>query len=183
LRADEARHNSRSEETIMNQIQRDQHNFTLLTNEIELMKQAIDGYQRKVSKPHVCAKLVNECRGRIFNAAWTLGSFDLALEYADTDEQKAIIERLKTALATEEIENCSCVEDALQNARGVVSIITKFVKYQRMYDPNKLMWIDLYKCVYCGFMTDKTSGAHFESSRRLESARNAGGKKKDVEVL
>ncbi len=167
----------------MNQIKRDQNNFTLLTNEIELMKQSIDGYKRKVSKPHVCEKLVNECRAKIFNAAWVLGNFDLALEYADNDEQRSIVERLKTALSTEEVENCECQEDTIQNARGVVSVITKFVKYQRMYDPNKFMWIDLYKCAYCGFMTDKTSGAHFESSRRLEAARNAGGKKKDVEVL
>jgi len=166
----------------MNQIQRDQRNFILLNNEIALMKEAIDSYQRKVSKPHVCEKLVNECRAKIFNAAWTLGSFDLALEYADNDEQRSVVERLKTALATEEAEDCGCRDDVLQTST-VAKDITRFVKYQRMYDPNKLMWIDVYKCVYCGFMTDKTSGAHFESSRRLEAARNTGGKKKDVEVL
>lgn len=170
------------EKTMMNQIQRDERNFQVLSNEIDLMKQAIDGYMRKVSKPNVAKKLIDECKARIFNAAWVLSQFDLALEYADTDEQKAIVERLKTALSTEEAENCGCAEDVLYTA-GASKIITKFVKYQRMYDSNKLAWIDIYRCVYCGFMTDKTTGAHFEASKRLESARNTGGKKKDVEVL
>jgi len=167
----------------MNQIQRDQRNFTLLTNEIILMKDAIDGYTRKVSKPHVAEKLINECRERIYKAALHLTDFNTASEYASTPEHKDTIRRLKKALVREEHENCKCEEDVLFNERGQTNI-TKFVKFWRVFDQSKGYWVDIYKCVKCRFMTTRTTGAHFEASNRLEAARNAvGSKKKDVEVL
>lgn len=169
----------------MNQQEIDNWTLTRLRQEVDLMKQAIDAYRRKVTKPHVAEKLINECRARIFNAATHLGDFFTAYEYASTAEDNKLVARLARALARGETDDCKCQNDVMQTPGSSVQV-PRFFNWSRIYDQEKGQWLDIYKCSKCNFMTAHPNSVASHSARMLDVARGRRDKKskeKDHEVL
>lgn len=169
----------------MNQQEIDNWSLLRFQQEIELMKASIDAYTRKVAKPHVAQKLINECRGRIFNAATYLGDFPTAYEYASTMDEAKLVVRLARALGREETDDCKCPVDQMPTQNGIVDI-PKLFRWRRIYDQEKAVWRDIYRCSKCPFMTAHPNSVASHSARMLDQARGRVDKKskeKDHEVL
>ena len=169
----------------MNQQEIDNWTLMRLQQEVDLMKQAIDAYSRKVVKPHVKEKLINECRARIFNAATHLGDFFTAYEYASGVEDNKLVARLARALARGETDDCKCESDVMHTQGSSVQV-PRFFNWSQIYDQSTAQWRDIYKCSKCNFMTAHPNSTASHSARMLEQARGRRDKKskeKDHEVL
>lgn len=169
----------------MNQQEVDNWTLLRLQQEVDLMKQAIDAYRRKVTKAHAQNKLIAECRERIFKAATYLGDFFTAYEYASTVEDNKLVARLARALARGETDECKCPTDMMQTPGSYVEV-PRFFNWSRIYDQEQGQWRDIYKCSKCNFMTAHPNSVASHSARRLEATRGRRDKKskeKDDEVL
>jgi len=170
----------------MNLSQIDNYNLTRLQQEIEMMKQAIESYKRNVAKPHVIKKLSEECRVRIVNAATNLGDFATAYEYAESMEEARLLVRLARALKRGEADSCDCQPDQIQTQGSPVEV-PRFFNWRRIYDQERAVWVDIYKCSCCEFMTANPNATCSQSARNLDRARaskiNKKNPPKDHEVL
>jgi hypothetical protein len=168
----------------MNQWELDNYNETRFRQEIDLMHQAIEAYKRKISKPHVVAKLTAECEERIINAALYLGEFDLAYKYMKSREQLKLATRLMMSLLRDEHESCKCSIDSVPVQNGVAELPLFFL-WRRMRNPKLGVWVDVYKCSKCNFMTTNTGSHATKSARNLQRVRatNVNKKLKDHEAL
>ena len=154
----------------MNQAQMDNYLKMRFDQEIDLMQQAIDSYNR--NKPDNYEKLIRDCEARIFNAALNVGSFDKAVEYARTPEQKKLYTRLMMAFIRDEKETCKCSIESMPTQGSQVEI-PLFFNWRRVYDQRKGVWIDVYKCSKCNFMTTHPNSVASHSARKLERFRNS----------
>lgn len=154
----------------MNQAQLDVYCQTRFEWEVDLMKQAIESYDRNESKGQNNLLLKYECEVRLFNALLYLGRFDEALNYAKTREDKKTVQRLMMSLIREEKDCCKCTPEMMPDRNGYVEIPMLF-KYKRIINPKTGGWVDVYKCSKCNFMTAHPYGAASQSARKLERAR------------
>lgn len=169
----------------MNNNQIDAYMLQRLNEEVDLMQQAIDSYNR--NKPDNYEKLINDCEVRIFNATVNLGNFDLAYNYAKTADDKKLLTRLMMSLIRKEDEKCKCTPDMLPNHTGYVEIPMFFI-WRRIFDQRRGLWIDVYKCSKCNFMTTHPNSVATHAARNLERVRNSPesrskNKLKDHEAL
>lgn len=171
----------------MNQMQLDTRNLQMLQQEVDLMKHAIDAYQRKVVNPEVRAELIENCRERICKAATTIGDFETALAYVNTNEEATLLVRLRRAFNRDEEEDCHCSPNLMPSPDKLLEI-PKLFKWMRVYDREKAVWRDVYKCSKCSFMTAHPNGVASQQARALEQARGKVDNKqkkqfKDHEVI
>lgn len=168
----------------MNQQALDTYIYRRLTEEIQLMQEAIDAYRRKVAKPHVADKLVGECEVRIFNAAVNLGMFDLAMQYAKTAEDRMLVGRLRLGFLRTETSKCKCTPDTTVTRTGRVELPLVF-KWSRIFNPEAGAWVDVYKCSKCNFVTMHPNAQCAYRAKNIEKSASQSGKKPltDSEVL
>lgn len=167
----------------MNQFYIDGYNKMRFEMEIDLMKQAIDSYERNM--PSHYKFLIFDCERRIFNAAVAVGDFTTAREYVKTNEDATLMVRLAKAFAREEQDTCRCSCDVMP---GNIEL-PLFFKWSRIYNQDTGVWVDVYKCSKCNFMTTHPNATCTQSARNLERVRanpinaNPKTKMKDHEAL
>lgn len=155
---------------------------TMMTREIQLMTQAIDGYARKVRKPEVADMLIRDCKYRLFKAYTTLGQWgnakQVALDFADKAMNDEVSD-LVLAEQRDDKEVCSCTNDVRFIGGGQVEI-PRFMKWRRIFSEKHARFVNVYLCTKCGFTN---SAPFFEPTRAIDSAREARLQKSDDEVL
>lgn len=148
----------------MNKIQMEEYTRQRLEQEIDLMKQAIESYQRNAHQGQDSSSLIYDCEIRIFNAAVNLGNFDLAYDYAKTTDDKKLLTRLMMSFIRDENDSCKCVPDVMP---GEVEIPLFFAQ-RRIYNPRLAAWIDVYKCSKCNFMTAHNNAVCTQHARNVQ---------------